>query len=100
MDVSLKDCLVYLVTCSELGVAVCTTVGITSEEEDALESFSGIGIPKNGSLFMCATSNCLRKVNWLDAAGLKATTLAIGATTSGAGLSTLDGGLSNSSNSG
>ncbi|GJY95053.1 hypothetical protein Tco_0511414 [Tanacetum coccineum] len=35
--------------------AVCTTVGITSKEEDS-ESFSGIGIPKNGSLFMCATS--------------------------------------------
>ncbi|GJQ92572.1 hypothetical protein Tco_0003711 [Tanacetum coccineum] len=77
--------LVYLVMCSELGVVVCTMVGITSEEEDALESFSRIRMPKNGSLFM---------------SGSGATTSAIGAITSGAGRSTLDGGLSNSSNSG
>ncbi|GKA32961.1 hypothetical protein Tco_0719328 [Tanacetum coccineum] len=37
----------------ETGVAVCTRVGITSEEEDASETFSRIGMPKNGSLFMC-----------------------------------------------
>ncbi|GJS58095.1 hypothetical protein Tco_0652879, partial [Tanacetum coccineum] len=36
----------------------------------------------------------------VDAAGSGATTLAIGAMTSGAGRSTLDGGLSNSSNNG
>ncbi|GKG28518.1 hypothetical protein Tco_0406845, partial [Tanacetum coccineum] len=36
----------------------------------------------------------------VDAAGSRATTSAIGAMTSGAGLSTLDGGLSNSLNSG
>ncbi|GJX88125.1 hypothetical protein Tco_0340139 [Tanacetum coccineum] len=30
--------------------------GITSEEGDASESFSGIGMPKNESLFKCATS--------------------------------------------
>nr|GEY78090.1 hypothetical protein [Tanacetum cinerariifolium] len=46
--------LVYLLACSELGAAVCTTVVITSEEEDS-ESFSGIGMPKDRSLFMYAT---------------------------------------------
>nr|GFC54914.1 hypothetical protein [Tanacetum cinerariifolium] len=39
-----------------LRAAVCTTVGITFEEKDASETFSGIEMPKNGSLFMCATS--------------------------------------------
>nr|GEU52493.1 retrovirus-related Pol polyprotein from transposon TNT 1-94 [Tanacetum cinerariifolium] len=47
--------LVHLFTCYELGAEVCTTVGIESEEEDS-ESFSGIEMPKNISLFMCATS--------------------------------------------
>ncbi|GJX73097.1 hypothetical protein Tco_0311692 [Tanacetum coccineum] len=81
--------LVYLVTCSELGVAVCTTVGITSEE-DASESFSGIGIPKNGSLFMLLDdgASCYQLFeasNQFDAAGSGATTSGIRAMTSGVG---------------
>ncbi|GJS35014.1 hypothetical protein Tco_0533396 [Tanacetum coccineum] len=80
-------------TCSELGVAVCTMVGITFEEEDASELFSGIGMLKNGSLFMCATSKS-DGASWstvveegepVDAAGSGATTSAIRAMTSGLG---------------
>ncbi|GJV54456.1 hypothetical protein Tco_1450197 [Tanacetum coccineum] len=90
---------------SELGAAVCTMVGITSEEEDASESFSRIGIPKNGSLFIykgdgASWSTIVEEGEPVDAAGSGATTSVIGAMTSGAGRSTLDGGLSNSSNSG
>ncbi|GKD20132.1 hypothetical protein Tco_1221835, partial [Tanacetum coccineum] len=70
-----------------------TTVGITSEEEDASESFSVIGIPKNGSLFIFVEEG-----EPVDATGSGATTSAIGVMTSGAGQSTLDGGLSNSNN--
>ncbi|GJV42469.1 hypothetical protein Tco_1420909 [Tanacetum coccineum] len=86
-----------------LGVAVCTTVGITSEEEDASESFFGIKIPKNGSLFMCDGASCstvVEECEPVDAAGSGATTSSIRAMTSGAGQSTLDGRLSNSSNNG
>ncbi|GKG05075.1 hypothetical protein Tco_0315462 [Tanacetum coccineum] len=81
--------------CLEFGAAVCTTVGITSEEEDASESFSRIGIPKNGSSFMFVEEG-----EPVDAAGSGATTSAIGEMTSEAGQLTLDGGSSNSSNSG
>ncbi|GKF74102.1 hypothetical protein Tco_0220434 [Tanacetum coccineum] len=76
---------------------------ITSEEEDASESFSGIGIPKNGSLFMCdgaSWSTIVEEGEPVNAAGSRTTTLVIGVMTSGAGRSTLDGGLSNSLNNG
>ncbi|GJY03086.1 hypothetical protein Tco_0361238 [Tanacetum coccineum] len=89
--------------CSELGAAVCTMVGITSEEEDASETFFGIRMPKNGSLFMCdgaSWSTVVEEGEPVDAAGSGATTSAIGAMTLGAGRSTLDERLSNSSNSG
>ncbi|GKG35799.1 hypothetical protein Tco_0440953, partial [Tanacetum coccineum] len=70
-----------LVTCSELGAAVCTMVGITSEEEeDASESFSGIRMLKNGSLFMCDGASWLTVVEEdepVDPAGSGATTSAI-----------------------
>ncbi|GKF68210.1 hypothetical protein Tco_0197889, partial [Tanacetum coccineum] len=68
--------------------AVCTTVGIMSEEEDALESFYGIGMPKNGSLFMCdgaSWSTVVEEGELVDAASFGATTSAIGTMTSGAG---------------
>ncbi|GJY99009.1 putative ribonuclease H-like domain-containing protein [Tanacetum coccineum] len=77
-----------------LGAAVYTIVGITSEEEDALELFSGIGIPKNGSL-LCegsSWSTVVEEGEPVDAAGSGATTSEIRAITSGAGRSTLDGG--------
>ncbi|GJU92144.1 hypothetical protein Tco_1304567 [Tanacetum coccineum] len=76
---------------------------LLEKEEDASEAFSGIGIPKNGSLFMCDGASWLTVVEEgepIDAAGTGATTSAIRAITLGAGRSTLDGGLSNSSNSG
>ncbi|GKF87696.1 hypothetical protein Tco_0258573, partial [Tanacetum coccineum] len=85
-----------------LGAAVCTMVGITSKEEDASKSFSGIGMLKNGWLFMCDGASWLTVVEEgepVDAAGSGTTTSAIGAMTSGAGGLKLDGGLSNSSNS-
>ncbi|GKC86325.1 hypothetical protein Tco_1142042 [Tanacetum coccineum] len=92
----------------QLGVAVYTTVGITFEE-DASESFFGIGMPKNGSLFMCVVYELLGDgASWLtvveegelvDTTGSGTTTSAIRAMTSGAGQSTLGGGVSNSSNS-
>ncbi|GKF48925.1 hypothetical protein Tco_0142176, partial [Tanacetum coccineum] len=69
--------------------AVCTIVGITFEEEDALEWFSGIRIPKNGSLFMCdgvSWSTIVEEGESVDAAGSGATTSVIGAMTSGATL--------------
>ncbi|GKA30531.1 hypothetical protein Tco_0716836 [Tanacetum coccineum] len=66
-------------------------VGITfEEEENASESFSGIRMPKNGSLFMFVEED-----QPVDPAGYGATTSAIGVMTSGAWRSTLDGGLSN-----
>nr|GEX90104.1 hypothetical protein [Tanacetum cinerariifolium] len=40
--------------------AVYTMMGITSEEEDASESFSGIRMPKKGSLFMLARVDAIR----------------------------------------
>ncbi|GKD88602.1 hypothetical protein Tco_1364109 [Tanacetum coccineum] len=67
---------------------MCTMVGITSKEEDALESFSGIRIPKNLSLFMCdgtSWSTFVEKGEPVDAAGSRATTSAIGVMTLGAG---------------
>ncbi|GKD22826.1 hypothetical protein Tco_1224529 [Tanacetum coccineum] len=70
-------------------------VRITSEE-DASESFSGTGMPKNGSLFMCdgaSWSTVVEEGEPVDEAGSGATTSAIGAMTSGAGRSTLDGGV-------
>ncbi|GKE19753.1 hypothetical protein Tco_1431265 [Tanacetum coccineum] len=82
---------------------MCTMVGITSEEEDALELFSRIGMPKNGSLFMCdgaSWSTVVEEGEPVDAVGSGVTTSAIRAMSSGAGRSTLDGGLSNSLNSG
>ncbi|GKD71048.1 hypothetical protein Tco_1325138 [Tanacetum coccineum] len=85
----------------ELGVKVCTTVGITSEEV-ASESFSGIGIPKNGLLFMCdgaSWSAVVEKGEPVDTTGSGATTSAIRAITSRAGQSTLGGGVSNSQTS-
>ncbi|GJV22857.1 hypothetical protein Tco_1375552 [Tanacetum coccineum] len=78
-------------------------VGITFEEEDASESFYGTGMPKNGLLFMCYGASWLTVVEEgdpVDTTDSGATTLAIRAMTSEAGRSTLDGGLSNSSNSG
>ncbi|GKA47907.1 hypothetical protein Tco_0740865 [Tanacetum coccineum] len=76
-------------------------LGITSEEEDASETFFGIEMPKNGSLFMygASWSTVVEEGEPVNAAGSGATTLAIRAMTSRAGRSTLDGGLSNSSNS-
>nr|GFD34883.1 hypothetical protein [Tanacetum cinerariifolium] len=74
-----------------LGAAVCTTVGITSEE-NASETFSRIKMPKNGSLFMCAGaswSTVVEEGKPVDAAGSGATALAIREMTSGAGRSTL-----------
>ncbi|GJS91425.1 reverse transcriptase domain-containing protein [Tanacetum coccineum] len=65
-------------------------VGITSEEEDTSESFSRIGMPKNGSLFMCdgaSWSTVVEEGELVDSAGSGATTSAIGAMTSGAGSS-------------
>ncbi|GKF03735.1 hypothetical protein Tco_0030658 [Tanacetum coccineum] len=78
-------------------------MGITSEEEDASESFSGIGMPKNGSLFMCdgaSWSTVVEEGELVDSAGSGAITSAIGAMTSGTGRSTQGGGVSNSSNNG
>ncbi|GJT44808.1 hypothetical protein Tco_0953523 [Tanacetum coccineum] len=72
-------------------------VGITSEEEDASESFSRIGIPKNGSRIEfrsvvyellgddASWSTVVEEGEPVDVAGSGATTLAIGAITSGAG---------------
>nr|GEY27638.1 hypothetical protein [Tanacetum cinerariifolium] len=95
--------------------AVYITVGITLEEEDATEMFSGNEMPKNGSLFMCAISKSLfsssiaddacgstivEEAEPVNAAGFGATTLAIRVITLGADKSTLGGGISNSSNSG
>ncbi|GKG01009.1 hypothetical protein Tco_0305714, partial [Tanacetum coccineum] len=83
--------------------AVYTTVEITSEEEDASETFSRIGIPKNRSLFMCdgaSWSKVFEEGEPVNATGSGATTSAIGAMTSRAGRSTLGGRVSNSSNSG
>nr|GEW24803.1 hypothetical protein [Tanacetum cinerariifolium] len=52
------------------GAAVCTTVGITSKEEDTSETFSGIKMPKNGSLFMYATSkSCFSSSTSLEMTG-------------------------------
>ncbi|GJY88918.1 hypothetical protein Tco_0503546 [Tanacetum coccineum] len=48
-------------------------VGITSEEEDASEMFSGNRMPKNGSLFMCdgaSWSTVVEEGELVDAAGL------------------------------
>ncbi|GKB80704.1 hypothetical protein Tco_0947599 [Tanacetum coccineum] len=67
-------------------------VGITSKEEDASETFYGIGIPKNGSLFMCdgaSWSTVVVEGKSVDATGSGATTSAIGAMTLGARRSTL-----------
>ncbi|GKC79966.1 hypothetical protein Tco_1130740 [Tanacetum coccineum] len=77
-------------------------VGITSEEEDASETFFGIRMPKNRSLFSdgASWSTIVEEGESVDIAGSGATTSAIGAMNSGVGLSTLDGGLSNSSNNG
>ncbi|GJU87051.1 hypothetical protein Tco_1294597 [Tanacetum coccineum] len=73
-------------------------MGITSEEEDVSETFSRIGMSKNGSLFMCdgaSWSTVVEEGEPVDATGFRSTTLAIRAMTSGVGRSTLDGGLSN-----
>ncbi|GJW76698.1 hypothetical protein Tco_0786727 [Tanacetum coccineum] len=83
--------------CSELGAAVCTIIGITSEEEDASESFSGIRIPKNGSLFMCDGASWLTVVEEgepVDAAGSGCYLLQHWSSNGlqGLGRSTLDGG--------
>ncbi|GJT70903.1 hypothetical protein Tco_1030189 [Tanacetum coccineum] len=78
-------------------------VGTPSEEEDATESFSGIGIPKNELLFTCdgtSWSTVIEEGEAVDVAGSGATTSAIRAMTSGVGKLTLDGRLSNSSNNG
>nr|GEY72752.1 hypothetical protein [Tanacetum cinerariifolium] len=74
--------LVHLVTCSELRAAMCTTVGITSEEEDS-EALSGIRIPKNGSL------SFVEEGETVDSACCGATTSTIRAMNSGAGRSTI-----------
>ncbi|GJZ15956.1 hypothetical protein Tco_0551633 [Tanacetum coccineum] len=84
--------------CSELGAAVCTRVGMTSEEKVASETFSGIR--DHYSCDGASWSTVAKEGEPVDAAGAVATTSAIRAMTSGAGRSTLDGGLSNSSNSG
>nr|GFA36309.1 hypothetical protein [Tanacetum cinerariifolium] len=65
---------------SSQGAAVCTIVGITSDEEGGSESIYGIVMPKNGSLFMFVKEGEL-----VDTIGSGATTSAIGAITSGAG---------------
>ncbi|GKF74465.1 hypothetical protein Tco_0220797, partial [Tanacetum coccineum] len=70
-------------------------VGITSEEEDASEMFSGNRMPKNGSLFMCdgaSWSTVVEEGKPVDATGSGATTSAIRAMISVVGRSTLDGG--------
>nr|GEZ50871.1 hypothetical protein [Tanacetum cinerariifolium] len=79
--------LVHLVTCSELGAAVCTMVGITSEEDDASESFYRIEMPKNGSLFIygASRSTVVEECKPVEAAGSRATASTIGAITLGAG---------------
>ncbi|GJQ94366.1 hypothetical protein Tco_0005505 [Tanacetum coccineum] len=72
-------------------------VGITSKEEDAPETFFGIGILKNGSLFMCENilsdgaswSTVVEEGKPVDATGSGATTSASGAMTLGARRSTL-----------
>ncbi|GKC13979.1 RNA-directed DNA polymerase, eukaryota, reverse transcriptase zinc-binding domain protein [Tanacetum coccineum] len=81
---------------------MCTIVGITSEEEDASESCSGIGMPKNELLFMygASQSTFVKEGEPFDTADSGATTLAIGAITLGAGILTQGEGLSNSSNKG
>ncbi|GJT41073.1 hypothetical protein Tco_0940938 [Tanacetum coccineum] len=61
------------------------------------ESFSRIGMPKNGSLFMCdgkSWSTVVEEGEQVDASGSGATTSVIGAMTLGVGRSTLDEGLS------
>ncbi|GJV23364.1 hypothetical protein Tco_1376059 [Tanacetum coccineum] len=77
-------------------------VGITSKEEDASESFSEMKcqIMDRYSCDGASWSTVIEEDEPIDAAGSRATTSAVGAMTSGAGRSTLDRGLSNSSNSG
>ncbi|GKF13386.1 hypothetical protein Tco_0054848, partial [Tanacetum coccineum] len=55
-------------------------VGITSEEEDASESFSRIRMPKSGSLLGdgASWSTVVEEGKPVDVAGCGATTLAIG----------------------
>nr|GEW97765.1 reverse transcriptase domain-containing protein [Tanacetum cinerariifolium] len=82
----------HFLTCSELGAAVCTTIEITSEEEDASKTFSRIEMSKNGLLFMCdgaSWSTVFKEGKLVDAAGSEATTSAIRAMTSRSGRSTL-----------
>ncbi|GKG17722.1 hypothetical protein Tco_0372020, partial [Tanacetum coccineum] len=67
---------------------MCTTVGITSEEEDALELFSGIGIPKNTDRYSCngaSWSIVVEEGELVDAAGSGAITSAIRVMTSESG---------------
>ncbi|GJW20672.1 hypothetical protein Tco_0031294 [Tanacetum coccineum] len=78
--------LVHLVTCSELGVAVCTIVGITSVEEDASECLWN---------WCGALVQQLVEEGKLLCSGLESTTSAIESNDLGVGKvrSTLDGGL-------
>ncbi|GJY40899.1 hypothetical protein Tco_0428169 [Tanacetum coccineum] len=88
--------------CSELRVAVCTIVGIISEEEDASELFFELEYQRTDcySCVLHLSRDFVEEGQPVDAAVSGATTSVIRAMTSGAGLSTLDGRLSNSSNSG
>ncbi|GJV39311.1 hypothetical protein Tco_1417751 [Tanacetum coccineum] len=75
-DVVLKDnpwsYLVYRVLSLAKQQKSVLIVGITIEEEDASELFFGIGMPKNGSLFMCdgaSWSAVLEEGEPIDAVG-------------------------------
>nr|GEX83009.1 hypothetical protein [Tanacetum cinerariifolium] len=81
--------------------ALCTTVEITSKDEDASKSFSGIEMEKNGS-YSCVQhlgrdsllQHLVEVGEPVDAAGYRATTLVIDAMTEGVRRSTLGGGES------
>ncbi|GJT62888.1 hypothetical protein Tco_1006421 [Tanacetum coccineum] len=69
----------------------CNKIRLCSWSREFMEKLLGDG---------ASWSTIVEEAEPVDVAGFGETTLAIGAMTSGAGRSTLDGGLSNSSNSG